>query len=225
MKRFYQNTLKPMVLMLLLVVLAGLMAITVDAQENSNLMAEIGYMKVESGNGGDYEKMEREVWKPIHEERIKKGLLDGWILYKVWYTGTDDSYNYVTINLYRNPMTMEEPYKGINFKEIHPDKDISKMMAKTMKLRDMVRVQLINRENYVYPDGGDAPAPFKYIVKNTAKLYNKSVTYMPKPIQGDNGSGMHVHISLWKKGKPLFAGSGYAGLSEMALYFIKPDEK
>lgn len=61
---------------------------------------------------------------------------------------------------------------------------------------------------------------FKYIVKNTAKLYNKTVTYMPKPIFGDNGSGMHVHTSLWKKGKPLFAGNGYAGLSEMALYFI-----
>ena len=61
---------------------------------------------------------------------------------------------------------------------------------------------------------------FKYIVKNTATKYNKTVTYMPKPIQGDNGSGMHVHASLWKKGKPLFAGSGYAGLSEMALYFI-----
>ena len=61
---------------------------------------------------------------------------------------------------------------------------------------------------------------FKYIVKNTAKKNNKSVTYMPKPIYGDNGSGMHVHTSLWKKGKPLFAGSGYAGLSEMGLYFI-----
>jgi glutamine synthetase len=61
---------------------------------------------------------------------------------------------------------------------------------------------------------------FKYIVKNTAKIYNKSVTYMPKPIQGDNGSGMHVHTSLWKKGKPLFAGSGYAGLNEAALYFV-----
>ncbi len=61
---------------------------------------------------------------------------------------------------------------------------------------------------------------FKYVVKNTAKLHGKTVTYMPKPIQGDNGSGMHVHSSLWKKGKPLFAGSGYAGLSEMALYYI-----
>ena len=61
---------------------------------------------------------------------------------------------------------------------------------------------------------------FKYIAKNTAKKWNKTVTYMPKPIQGDNGSGMHVHTSLWKKGKPLFAGPGYAGLSEDALYFI-----
>jgi glutamine synthetase len=61
---------------------------------------------------------------------------------------------------------------------------------------------------------------FKYIVKNTARKNNRTVTYMPKPIVGDNGSGMHVHTSLWKKGKPLFAGNGYAGLSETALYFI-----
>ena len=61
---------------------------------------------------------------------------------------------------------------------------------------------------------------FKYIVKNTAKRHNKTATYMPKPIMGDNGSGMHVHTSLWKKGKPLFAGTGYAGMSEMGLYFI-----
>ena len=60
----------------------------------------------------------------------------------------------------------------------------------------------------------------KYLVKNTARLNNKTVTYMPKPIMGDNGSGMHVHVSLWKNGDPLFAGNGYAGLSEMALYFI-----
>ncbi len=61
---------------------------------------------------------------------------------------------------------------------------------------------------------------FKYIVRNVAYQYGKSVTFMPKPIFGDNGSGMHTHQSLWKKGKPLFAGDGYAGLSQMALWYI-----
>src|SRR5512145_379688 len=61
---------------------------------------------------------------------------------------------------------------------------------------------------------------FKYIVKNVARRHGKTVTFMPKPLFGDNGSGMHVHQSIWKKGKPLFAGNGYAGLSEMALYYI-----
>ncbi len=61
---------------------------------------------------------------------------------------------------------------------------------------------------------------YKYIVKNVAKMYGKTVTFMPKPLYGDNGSGMHVHMSLWKDGKPLFAGNQYAGLSEMALHFI-----
>ncbi len=61
---------------------------------------------------------------------------------------------------------------------------------------------------------------YKYVTKNVAKKHGKTVTFMPKPIFGDNGSGMHVHQSLWKGGKPLFAGSGYAGLSEMAMYYI-----
>ena len=61
---------------------------------------------------------------------------------------------------------------------------------------------------------------YKYIVKNVAARNGKTVTFMPKPLFGDNGSGMHVHISLWRDGEPLFAGSGYAGLSEMALHGI-----
>jgi glutamine synthetase len=61
---------------------------------------------------------------------------------------------------------------------------------------------------------------YKYIVRNVAYQYGKSVTFMPKPIFGDNGSGMHTHQSLWRDGKPLFAGDNYAGLSQIALWYI-----
>lgn len=61
---------------------------------------------------------------------------------------------------------------------------------------------------------------FKYVVKNTALRHGKTATFMPKPLFGDNGSGMHCHQSLWKDGTPLFPGSGYAGLSPMALHYI-----
>lgn len=67
---------------------------------------------------------------------------------------------------------------------------------------------------------GDWLQWFKHIVKNVARQHGKTVTFMPKPIYEDNGSGMHVHMSLWKDGKPLFPGNGYAGLSDTALYFI-----
>ena len=66
----------------------------------------------------------------------------------------------------------------------------------------------------------DQTQVLKYVVQNVAHAYGKTATFMPKPIVGDNGSGMHVHQSIWKDGKNLFAGNGYAGLSETALYYI-----
>jgi glutamine synthetase len=61
---------------------------------------------------------------------------------------------------------------------------------------------------------------YKYVIKNVAKKYGKTVTFMPKPLFNDNGSGMHTHMSIWKEGQPLFWGDGYANLSKMALNAI-----
>lgn len=61
---------------------------------------------------------------------------------------------------------------------------------------------------------------YKYVVHNVAHAYGKTATFMPKPIKGDNGTGMHTHQSIWKDGNPLFAGNGYADLSETCLYYI-----
>src|SRR3954469_1698982 len=66
----------------------------------------------------------------------------------------------------------------------------------------------------------DAMMVYKYVIKNVARRHGKTATFMPKPLFMDNGSGMHVHASLWKDGKNLYAGSGYAGLSDMAMYAI-----
>jgi glutamine synthetase len=68
--------------------------------------------------------------------------------------------------------------------------------------------------------GADHMQIYKYVVHNVAHSYGKTATFMPKPVFGDNGSGMHVHFSIWKDGKPTFSGNQYADLSESCLYFI-----
>ena len=69
-------------------------------------------------------------------------------------------------------------------------------------------------------NSADNMMKYKYIIKNVAAKAGKTVTFMPKPVFSDNGSGMHTHQSLWKKSKPLFAGDMYAGLSQTALWYI-----
>src|SRR5260370_7344300 len=69
---------------------------------------------------------------------------------------------------------------------------------------------------------GDSLQYYKYIIRNDAKKHNKTVTFMPKPLFADNGSGIHTHIPVWNGDKPLFAANGYARLSDLALPFLSP---
>jgi len=107
----------------------------------------------------------------------------------------------------RTEMVMEMQKLGIYIERQHHEVATAGQAEIDMRFNSMVKM-------------ADELMYFKYIVKNVARRNGKTATFMPKPLFGDNGSGMHVHQSLWKGGKPLFAGDGYAGLSKMALYYI-----
>ncbi len=107
----------------------------------------------------------------------------------------------------RNEMMQTMVECGISVEAQHHEVGTAGQAEIDMRFADLVRM-------------ADNMCLYKYIIKNVAKKYNKTVTLMPKPLFGDNGSGMHTHISLWKGGEPLFAGSGYAGLSNLALHGI-----
>jgi len=107
----------------------------------------------------------------------------------------------------RTEMVMEMQKVGIYIERQHHEVATAGQAEIDMRYNSMVKC-------------ADQLMYFKYIVKNVAKRNGKTATFMPKPLFGDNGSGMHVHQSLWKGGKPLFAGNEYAGLSKMALHYI-----
>jgi glutamine synthetase len=107
----------------------------------------------------------------------------------------------------RNEMMQTLVDAGISIEAQHHEVGTAGQSEIDMKFDELVKM-------------ADKVMLYKYIIKNVAKKFNKTVTTMPKPLFGDNGSGMHTHISIWKGGEPLFAGSGYAGLSDMALYAI-----
>jgi glutamine synthetase len=107
----------------------------------------------------------------------------------------------------RNEMMVTMIECGLNVEAQHHEVGTGGQSEIDLKFSDLVSM-------------ADSMCMYKYIVKNVAARRGKTVTFMPKPLFSDNGSGMHTHLSLWKGEEPLFAGNGYAGLSEMGLYAI-----
>jgi len=112
-----------------------------------------------------------------------------------------------TLQNLRTEMCLEMEKVGIIIEAQHHEVATGGQCEIDMKFRPIVEM-------------ADKLMLYKYIIKNVARRHGLTVTFMPKPLFEDNGSGMHCHQSIWKDGKPLFAGSGYAGLSEMCLHYI-----
>jgi glutamine synthetase len=112
-----------------------------------------------------------------------------------------------SLNDLRNEMVMELQKVGIRIEAQHHEVATAGQAEIDMRFESLVKMA----DNLMW---------FKYILKNVAIRNGKTVTFMPKPLYGDNGSGMHTHQSIWKGGKNLFAGNKYGGLSQMALYYI-----
>jgi len=107
----------------------------------------------------------------------------------------------------RNEMVLEMQRIGIHIEAIHHEVATGGQAEIDMRFTDLLTM-------------ADQLQWYKYIVKNVARRNGRTATFMPKPLIGDNGSGMHVHQSLWKGDKPLFAGDGYAGFSETGMQYI-----
>lgn len=140
-----------------------------------------------------------------------------------WNTGREE-----------NPNLGYKPRYKEGYFPVPPTDSLQDMRSEMMLVLEELGV-LIEAQHHEVATGGQAEidmryAPlvnmadsllkYKYVVKNVARKYNCTVTFMPKPLFNDNGSGMHTHLSLWKDGSNLFAGDGYAGMSELAMYAI-----
>lgn len=167
-----------------------------NSQENAPpLLALVECMKVMPGNEGNYLEVEKNIWKPLHLERTKQGIIVGWYLYKVWYTGTDDKYNYVTVTLFENPAKMEDPWQNIDPAKILPGVDLDKAMKETGASREMVSSSLIMSQAGEYPVGG--LGNFKYL----------QLDYM-KVEQGKDGEYFDAEIDIWKPVHAAFIEAG-----------------
>ncbi len=157
----------------------------------------------QSAKGAFYEVDSNEaIWNTGKEE--EGGNLGYKIRHKEGYFPSSPTDTQQSI---RAAMVREMEKAGIEIETFHHEVATAGQAEIDMKRDHMVKM-------------ADHLTRYKYIVRNVANRFGKVATFMPKPIFGDNGSGMHVHQSLWQDGKPLFAGQEYAGLSTMALHYL-----
>lgn len=115
---------------------------TVSAQARASLFVVVDFMKVQSQNHSDYLEVEQQIWKPMHQERINQGIIVGWFLYAVEFSGSSDEYNYVAITLYDNAEELENPWKADIPGIVHPGMKTEEIMERTYESREHIKSHL-----------------------------------------------------------------------------------
>lgn len=132
--------------------LMGVLVTTAFTQSQAQpLVVDVGFMKVEPGKGPDYLRFERELWKPVHQERIRTGRLKSWSLYQVGYPhGTEREYGFVTVNVYNSINDLERSIEIEDvFAKVHPNVRMSEISAQTQNARRLVRGEMWRRLEHI----------------------------------------------------------------------------
>lgn len=189
--------------------LVSILALPVFAQTNAPVLyVQIAYMKATPGKAEEYIDVERKIWKPIHEARMKAGIIVNWSLYAVWYpSGTNAEYDYITVNIYGDFNKMKDAFPASVMQSGHPKASatqIDEMMAKTEAAREIVRYELwVLRESVPT----DKPAPYV------------QVSYM-KVAPGQGEEYFKVEREIWKPIHQAAKETGYtAGWGVYSLMF------
>ncbi len=153
-----------------------------QAQEGNTLYVTLGYVQVPPGGESEYVAMEQEIWKPIHAERVKRGLITAWNVYDVWYTAMDTPYDYVVVNVYDDFAKIQSSWSDDIFTAAHPGKNLDPMMERTSAARD-----IIHSEVWELLDATEGGSPGEWLMVN----------YMTVP-SGGGGAYMAMEREVWK---------------------------
>lgn len=153
-------------LSLLAILTAGcLMTRAAAAQSDGAVYVKIDYMKAATGAGTDYVKAERELWKPIHEERRRRGIISSWNLYGVMAGEPEAPYDYVAVNVFDDFGKIDYYRLGDILAAVHPGRDPEEILRRTESTREVVRTEIWQIEGTVLPEGASVPAG-SYITVN-----------------------------------------------------------
>ncbi len=203
----------------ILITALTMFAFRLEAQTESALYVVVDYMKVQPETNAAYLNFEQEIWKPMHEERVKRGIIVGWYLYAVEFSGTGDEYNYVVINLYDSAERLESPWDADIPRQIHPSKSIQDILQETQKTRQTVKSELYYSVATAPRIPLETPAPFmqvNYMQVEPGKQadYEQLETDIWLPIHNQSIlSGQTRGWGLWRSLFPRGAGRDYQYLT------------